>query len=211
MEKSNLLSKVAAGSPEYQILSSLLALTPLKELLAHPYFSSVNPAQSTVFHDSSQATQEQRRIIGILTKQELKKCEVTKRQYLQQIRAWQTQFEKKYLRKPKPTDRPAGIVRLQGRCQALNERTQELNDRLAAGHGSIYRMISGNEALAVGASSQSLPAQHEDNLVQHKSTSDESMWPAVESECSISDAIGPSGERRSPAQKAFLNRFASPQ
>ncbi|EGZ15655.1 hypothetical protein PHYSODRAFT_315856 [Phytophthora sojae] len=120
----------------------------------------------------------QRHIIGVLTKQELTKCQTMKRQYLQQVRAWQAQFEKKYRRKPNPADRPTGIVRLQGRCMALNERMQELNDRLAAAHGSIYRLISSKGVLAIDATSPS-------------------------------GSFDQGGGKRSPAQKAFLNRFGS--
>eukprot|EP00644_Phytophthora_capsici_P011514 jgi/Phyca11/118870/e_gw1.37.427.1 len=125
---------------------------------------------------AADSPEHQRQIIGVLTNQELQQCQTMKRQYLQQIRAWQTQFEKKYRRKPTPADRSAGIVRLQGRCQALKERMQELNDRLAASHGSIYRMIADTQALTIDASSES-------------------------------DSIDRSEGRRSPAQKAFLNRF----
>ncbi|OWZ22468.1 Serine/threonine protein kinase [Phytophthora megakarya] len=130
------------------------------------------------------SAKEQQHIIGVFTKQELKKCQAMKRQYLQQIQAWQSQFEKKYQRKPKPVDRPGGIVRLQGRCQALNERMQELNDRLTVAHGSIYEMISDKEARTSDTSSHIIPAQ--------------------------SDSFE-SGGKRSPAQKAFLNRFGSSQ
>ncbi|KAG7382415.1 hypothetical protein PHYPSEUDO_004896 [Phytophthora pseudosyringae] len=209
MEKSNLLSKVAEGSLEHQVLSRLLSQAPLKEVAAHPYFSSVSPIDSMGTLDLSQATQEQRYITGILTKQELSRCQTMKRQYLQQIRAWQGQFEKKYRRKPKPADRPAGIVRLQGRCQALNERVQELNDRLAASHGSIYRMIADKEALAIDPPSQSVPVQHEDHLSQHTSLVDVTAGSPVASDESRSDSFGRNGGNRSPAQKAFLNRFAS--
>ncbi|EEY58017.1 uncharacterized protein PITG_00624 [Phytophthora infestans T30-4] len=93
-----------------------------------------------------ETTPEQRHIVGILTNQELIKCQTLERQYLQQIRAWHTQFEKKYRRKPKPVDRPGGIVRLQGRCQALKERMEELNNRLATSHGSDYQMIAGSRS-----------------------------------------------------------------
>lgn len=142
MEKYNILAKVGADSLEYQALRSLLEVKPLEEVLRCAYFSSVYQADSMAIRNLAQATQEQRHIIGVLTKQELTKCQTMKRQYLQQVRAWQAQFEKKYRRKPNPADRPTGIVRLQGRCMALNERMQELNDRLAAAHGSIYRLIS---------------------------------------------------------------------
>ncbi|KAL3671392.1 hypothetical protein V7S43_003318 [Phytophthora oleae] len=210
MEKGNLLSKVAADSSEYQVMSVLLALSPLKDVLALPYFASVNSTARTPFLNSGQVVQEQRQIIGLLTKQELNQCHTMKRQYLQQIRAWQAQFEKKYRRKPKPVDRSAGIVRLQGRCQALNERMQELNDRLAASHGSIYRMIADKEALTIDASSQSAPAPQEGIPSQLGSfddvTTGSPVFPGNES-----DSSDRSEGRRSPAQKAFLNRFSPSQ
>jgi hypothetical protein len=211
MEKCNLLSKVAAESLEHQILRGLLELKSLDEIAAHAYFSVVHPANSSVLGHSVHGAQEQRHIIGLLTKQELTKSQTMKRQYLQQIRTWQAQFEKKYRKKPKPGDRPAGIVRLQGRCQALTERMQELNDRLAAAHGSIYRMISDKEALAIAATSQSSPVQQEDYRHQHKSLSDVAPGSPVRSEGSRSDSFGRGEGKRSPAQKAFLNRFGPSQ
>lgn len=194
MEKRSLLSKVALDSPEHQFLSNVLALIPLKDLLAHPYFSAVSPERNQVL----ETTPEQRHIVGILTNQELIKCQTLEHQYLQQIRAWHTQFEKKYRRKPKPVDRPGGIVRLQGRCQALKERMEELNNRSATSHGSDYQMI------AVDDTPQT---QHED---QEKFVDGEAGSP-VASEGSRSDLFDRSGGNRSPAQKAFLNRFGSPQ
>ncbi|KAG3035389.1 hypothetical protein JG687_00005053 [Phytophthora cactorum] len=207
MEKSNLLSKVATGSPEHQFLSSLLALMPLSELLVHPYFSAVNPTHYQV----SETTQEQRHIVGILTNQELLKCQTMKRQYRQQIRAWQAQFEKKYRRKPNSADRPGGIVRLQGRSQALKDRMEELNNRLTSSHGSIYQMIVDKEALAIDASSQSVPTQHEEQLMQKNLVDGTTGSPVASEGSSRSDSLGQSGGNRSPAQKAFLNRFGSPQ
>lgn len=144
------------------------------------------------------------KFLGVLTNQELRQCQTMKRQYLQQIRAWQTQFEKKYRRKPTPAERSAGIVRLQGRCQALKERMQELNDRLSASHGSIYRMIADTQALTIDASSHS--ASQEGYPSQHGSFEDVPMEPSVFPE-GESDSIDRSEGRRSPAQKAFLNRF----
>ncbi|GMF17729.1 unnamed protein product [Phytophthora lilii] len=203
-----MLSKVTADSSEFHVLNSLLALTPLRSVLAHPYFLSASSTHGTMIHDSPQAAQEQQHIIGILTKQELTKCQTMKRQYLQQIRAWQVQFEKKYRRKAKSADLPAGIVRLQGRSQALNDRIQELNDRLAVAHGSIYRMISGKEALAVDASG--VPTQ-EDSSIQHEIRDESSASLPIESNASRSDSFGRGEGKRSPAQKAFLNRFSSSQ
>ncbi|ETL46120.1 hypothetical protein, variant 4 [Phytophthora nicotianae] len=187
MEKSNLLSKVATDCLEHQFLSAVLALKPLKELLAHPYFSTVNPTYNQV----SETTPEQRYIVGILTNQELTKCQIMTRQYLQQIREWKAHFEKKYRRKPQPVDHPAGIVRLQGRCQALKERMEELNNRLPSSHGSVYQLIEENDALTID-------------------TLDIAGSP-VASEGSRSDSLDRSGGNRSPAQKAFLNRFGPPQ
>lgn len=205
MEKWNMLTKVAADSLEHQVLRSLMELKSLEEILGHQYFSSARQTDSTAVQTSAQATQEHRHIIGMLTKQELTKCQAMKRQYLQQVPAWQAQFEKKYRRKPNPADRPAGIVRLQGRCMALNERMQELNDRLAAVHGSIYRLIADKEALAIDATSPRIPARKEDNLDQPKNLDTSS----TESDVTRADSFDRGGGKRSPAQKAFLNRFGS--
>ncbi|KAJ8579052.1 hypothetical protein ON010_g141 [Phytophthora cinnamomi] len=211
MEKCNLLTKVAAESLEYQVLRSLLELQSLEEILKHPYFSPVNYANSNTIQSSAQETHEQRHIIGILTKQELTKCQTMKRQYLQQVRAWQAQFEKKYRRKPNPADRPTGIVRLQGRCLALNERIQELNDRLAAAHGSIYRLISDKEGLAIDVTSQRVAGEQDDSPGQLKNTEGPTSTSSIESDGSRLDSFGRGGGKRSPAQKAFLNRFGSEQ
>ncbi|KAE9130565.1 hypothetical protein PF005_g4342 [Phytophthora fragariae] len=209
MEKWNMLTKVAADSLEYQVVRSLMELKSLEEILGHQYFSSVRRADSTVIQTSAQATQEHRHIIGMLTEQELTKCQAMKRQYLQQVRAWQAQFEKKYRRKSNPADRPAGIVRLQGRCLALNERMQELNDRLAAVHGSIYRLIADKEALAIDATSPRIPAGKEDNLDKPKNPEGLTTTSSTESDVTRSDSFDRGGGKRSPAQKAFLNRFGS--
>ncbi|GMF54199.1 unnamed protein product [Phytophthora fragariaefolia] len=205
MEKCNLLAKVAADSHEHQVLRSLLELESLEAILEHPYFSSATEVGGTSIQNPAMLTHEQQHIIGNLTKQELTKCHTMKRQHLQQIRTWQTQFEKKYRRKPRPADLPSGIIRLHGRCRALNERMKNLNDRLAAGHGSIYRLICSKDPLVLDATIQSKPAEQESSIDPHVELPNTT---SAEAGASRTDSSGREGGKRSPAQKAFLNRFA---
>lgn len=175
MEKTHLLDKIDMGSLEYQFLSDLLAPRPLEELLEHSYFSTGNPTHPL----ASNTSQEQRQIVDIFIEQESKHCRLMQSQYRQQFKAWQAQFETRYKKKPEPVDRPASIIRLEKRLQALKERINQLTDRLTACH-SQYQM---------------------------QSSSTGSNEVVKSTEASTSDSIGRHEGTRSPAQKAFLNQF----
>ncbi|RLN02537.1 hypothetical protein BBJ28_00014301 [Nothophytophthora sp. Chile5] len=214
MERQHLLRKVTAGSPEYQFLADLLASATLEGLLAHPYFQAGCPTGSVGFSSSSRALQEQRHIIGLLLKQELAKCHTMQRQYMQQIRVWHTHFEKQYQRKPKLVDRPAGIVRLQGRCQTLTDRVQQLGTRLASAHGTVYHMdaaaatqsdVISSLAIDVGDQLSSAFGQEQDDCIQRESSGGAAPRSP---ETRGSDPFEQTAAKRSPAQHAFLNRFA---
>lgn len=199
MEKNRLLGKIDSGSPEWHFLSDVLALKPLSELLTHAYFSSTTPIRSSALDTK----QEQWQGANLFIKEELHKCRLMERQHLDQIQAWQVQFEKKYRKKPESVDRPAGLLRLQGRLEALNERIERLNERLVASESGTHGMITAKET---GTSDRAL-MQHEDHHVWHK--------PSIENTCDSSvgcpASSAQSAGNRSPAQKAFLNRFHATQ
>jgi hypothetical protein len=68
-------------------------------------------------------------IVG-LTQKELEKCQKQKQNLVLEIRQWFNHFERRHQRKPRMSERPASILRLQARARTFEERIQDLETRL---------------------------------------------------------------------------------
>ncbi|TMW64208.1 hypothetical protein Poli38472_012830 [Pythium oligandrum] len=182
MDDDTLIQQLDPTSLEHAFLLELLQpSTSFKSLRTHPYLqgnavSALSPNPSTD-------------IVLPLVEKELGRCQELHRQYTRELRAWTSQFEKRYQRKPRRDERPPGMQRAQVRCRTIHTRIQELQR-----HQRLLAPENGEEG----------------NHAAEEEVHEMKLAPLPILNVPERDENSSDARRRSPAQNAFLDRLSDP-